>query len=43
LIDEDVFGALTLEQTLNTKSQSGGTAPKRVLEALADAGNRLRG
>ncbi|MFZ0061641.1 MAG: argininosuccinate lyase [Pyrinomonadaceae bacterium] len=43
LIDADVFGGLTLEQTLNTKSQSGGTAPKRVLEALADAGNRLRG
>ena len=43
LIDADVFGGLTLEQTLNTKSQSGGTAPKRVLEALANAGNRLRG
>jgi argininosuccinate lyase len=34
LIDEDVFEALSLEQTLSTKSQVGGTAPNRVREAL---------
>jgi len=37
LIDADVFEALSLERTLETKSQVGGTAPQRVLKALADA------
>jgi argininosuccinate lyase len=41
LIDEDVFPALTLEQTLATKSQTGGTAPARVAEALAAARQRM--
>src|SRR5439155_17723133 len=30
LIDEDVFDSLSLERTLATKSQIGGTAPERV-------------
>jgi argininosuccinate lyase len=37
LIDEDVFAALSLEQTLQTKSQTGGTSPERVAEAIAAA------
>lgn len=37
LIEEDVFAALSLEQTLKTKSQAGGTSPERVAEALAAA------
>ena len=36
-IDNDVFEALTLKQTLATKSIAGGTAPERVAEALASA------
>jgi argininosuccinate lyase len=36
-IENDVFECLTLEQTLATKSQTGGTAPERVAEALASA------
>ena len=34
LIEEDVYEALSLEQTLATKAQAGGTAPARVREAL---------
>jgi argininosuccinate lyase len=41
LIKADVFGALSLEQTMATKSQPGGTAPDRVGEALAIARKRL--
>jgi argininosuccinate lyase len=41
LIEEDVFAALSLERTLATKSQIGGTSPERVGEALADAQSRL--
>jgi argininosuccinate lyase len=37
LIEADVYEALSLEQTLATKSQVGGTSPERVAEALADA------
>jgi argininosuccinate lyase len=37
LIEPDVYEALTLEQTLATKSQVGGTSRKRVAEALAAA------
>lgn len=36
-IDADIFAALTLEQTLATKSISGGTGPERVAEALRGA------
>jgi argininosuccinate lyase len=41
LIEEDVFAALSLEQTLATKSQIGGTSPERVAEALAAARTSL--
>ncbi|MBV9209891.1 MAG: argininosuccinate lyase [Acidobacteria bacterium] len=37
LIEEDVFAALSLEETLRTKSQAGGTSPARVAESLAAA------
>jgi argininosuccinate lyase len=42
LIDSDVFDALSLERTLNVKSQSGGSAPERVRQALARAQESLR-
>ncbi len=41
LIEADVFAALSLEQTLGTKSQLGGTSPDRVGEALAIARKSL--
>ena len=41
LIDEDVFDSLSLERTLATKSQIGGTAPERVAEAFKQARTRL--
>jgi len=41
LIDQDVFAALSLENTLRTKSQTGGTAPQRVEAALAAARERI--
>ena len=37
LIGEDVYPALTLENSLNIRALAGGTAPARVLEALAEA------
>ncbi|HYE15543.1 MAG TPA: argininosuccinate lyase [Pyrinomonadaceae bacterium] len=37
LVSEDVYEALSLESTLSSKSQTGGTAPERVAEALAHA------
>jgi argininosuccinate lyase len=37
LIDEDVYEALSLDQTIGSKSQEGGTAHKNVLAALAVA------
>lgn len=43
LIDTDVFEALSLERTLGTKAQTGGTAPPRVRDALAAARNCLAG
>jgi argininosuccinate lyase len=36
-IESDVFDSLTLERTLATKFQAGGTAPQRVAEALRAA------
>ncbi len=36
-IEEDVFDALSLEQTLASKNQIGGTSPERVDEALQSA------
>ena len=41
LIEQDVFESLSLEQTLATKSQSGGTSPERVAEALVTARKSL--
>ena len=41
LIEDDVFGALSLEATLATKSQIGGTAPAQVENALIEARKRL--
>src|SRR2546423_5797507 len=41
LFDDDVFKRLSLEETLSTKSQIGGTAPERVAEALVAARKRL--
>ena len=37
LVAEDVYDALSLERTLASKSQTGGTSPARVAEALAAA------
>jgi argininosuccinate lyase len=37
LVLDDVYEALSLEQTLATKSQAGGTSPERVREALTRA------
>jgi argininosuccinate lyase len=37
LIEPDIYIALSVEQTLATKAQTGGTAPARVAEALAAA------
>jgi argininosuccinate lyase len=42
LVSEDVYEALSLERTLATKSQTGGTSPERVREALAAARASLR-
>jgi argininosuccinate lyase len=42
LIEEDVYEALSLEQTLATKSQAGGTSPERVAEALEAARASLK-
>ncbi len=41
LIERDVLDSLSLEQTLATKSQTGGTSPGRVEEALREARARL--
>jgi argininosuccinate lyase len=37
LIEEDVYQALSLENTVNTKAQTGGTSPDRVKESLVVA------
>ena len=42
-IDADVYDVLTLESTLNSKSQIGGTARARVMQALAEARTSLAG
>ena len=41
LIETDVYEALSLDRTLNSKSQTGGTARAAVDLALKDARNRL--
>ncbi|MGB7209433.1 MAG: argininosuccinate lyase [Pyrinomonadaceae bacterium] len=40
-IEADVFAALSLDQTLASKAQTGGTSPKRVAEALVAAKKRM--
>jgi argininosuccinate lyase len=40
-VEEDVYEALSLEQTLASKSRTGGAAPARVAEALAAARSAL--
>jgi argininosuccinate lyase len=40
-IEDDVFGTLSLERTLASKSQIGGTAPERVATELQSARSRL--
>jgi argininosuccinate lyase len=42
LIDTDVFTVLSLAQTLDSKSQAGGTAPLKVSESLAAARKSLK-
>jgi argininosuccinate lyase len=41
LISEDVYGALGLEATLDSKAEIGGTSRKRVEEALKEARRSL--
>jgi len=41
-IDEDVFGVLTLEGSVNARNHIGGTAPARVREAIKEARNRAQ-
>jgi argininosuccinate lyase len=41
MIDQDVFEALSLDETLDAKSQAGGTSPARVKEELTYAKARL--
>lgn len=43
LIGDNVFQVLTLENTLATKAQTGGTSRERVAEALAAARKNLNG
>ncbi len=40
-IENDVFEALSLEKTLGSKNQIGGTSPERVFEALEEAQRSL--
>jgi argininosuccinate lyase len=40
-IEDDVFGSLSLERTLATKAQTGGTAPESVARELKNATLRL--
>jgi argininosuccinate lyase len=42
LIDADVFATLSLDQTLKTKSQFGGTSSERVAPALMQARESLK-
>jgi len=41
LVEQDVFESLSLERTVATKSQIGGTAPERVADELKHARTRL--
>lgn len=41
-IQEDVFGVLTLEGSVNARNHAGGTAPESVLKAIERAHERLQ-
>ena len=41
LAEQDVFESLSLQQTLGTKAQAGGTAPERVAEEVTAARRKL--
>ncbi len=41
IIEKDVFEDLSIEQTLASKNQIGGTSPERVSEALEHAKESL--
>jgi len=43
LIEADVYDALSLEQTINSKQQTGGTARASVMDSLARARRELAG
>jgi argininosuccinate lyase len=40
-IDSDIYEALSLEKTLESKSQAGGTSRSQVAKALAEARKSL--
>lgn len=40
-VGQDVFKALSLERTIASKSQTGGTSPKRVAESISAARKRI--
>lgn len=42
VFDNDVYESLTVEQTLRSKSVTGGTSPDSVYSALAEARERLK-
>jgi argininosuccinate lyase len=42
MIDADVFATLSLDQTLKTKSQVGGTSPELISATLAQARTSLK-
>ncbi len=41
IIDDDVFGVLTLEGSVNARNHIGGTAPAQVLQAISKARSLL--
>jgi argininosuccinate lyase len=43
LINEDIYGVLTLEGSLASRNHIGGTAPEAVRAAIARARARLGG
>jgi argininosuccinate lyase len=42
LVEEDVYKALSLSETLKAKRSLGGTAPELVEKALSEARQRLK-
>jgi len=41
IIDEDVYSAITLEKSIGARDVTGGTAPKQVIKAIANAKKRV--